>query len=468
MQKQDKVKTSQNKVKLYKYIADKDINVKTSENTTICNTKKISFAQSLGNKHIAKVFKELESDDLTILLDESLARYSTMRVGGVARVVALPNNFGAFLRVFECARVQNFPYYILGNGSNTLCSSSGFDGVVICTKNMNKISFRALLHTPARKLQKCIFQSKKESATNAKHSKIANNNINISETNVHIGQNCAQNGNAEGKKNNTAYKQNVNFQKLPRKGLIKNATLIVFAECGALLPLLSKRACDLSYQGLEFACGIPASCGGAVKMNAGAFGGQMADIVSRVLIFNLNTLSIYYKYNENFIKDFNFLTKKHKKNTKNIKTSQKRLKNAVCEFLKFEYRKTNIADYEFVIGVEFVLRREYKNDIKKRCAENTRRRRQTQSVGYPSLGSVFKRNGDFIPSAFFDKHGFKGLSLGGAQVSNIHAGYIVNYSNATSEDILKLLKFLQNYICKISNIMLQYELKFLGDCNEKK
>ncbi len=408
-----------------------DNNVKNAKSVAM-NSTPFCIASS-GKTPIIGAIKALENDDLTILPNEKLDKYSTMRVGGVASFVALPKSFEAFLRVFECARVQNFPYYILGNGSNTLCSSSGFDGVVICTKNMNRITQRVISYKPARKVR---------------------NKTNFYINSVQSRENCQ-----------SVKGTNRIFAK---DGLIKNATLSVFAECGTLLPLLSKRACDLSYQGLEFACGIPASCGGAVKMNAGAFGGQMADIVSRVLIFNLNTLSIYYKYNENFIKDFNFLTKKHKKNTKNIKISQKRLKNAVCEFLKFEYRKTNIADYEFVIGVEFVLRRECKNDIKKRCAENTRRRRQTQSVGYPSLGSVFKRNGDFIPSAFFDKHGFKGLSLGGAQVSNIHAGYIVNYSNATSEDILKLLKFLQNYICKISNIMLQYELKFLGDCNEKK
>jgi len=504
-----------------------DNNVKNAKSVTM-NSTPFSIASS-GKTHIIGAIKALENDDLTILVDESLAKYSTMRVGGVARVVALPKTFGAFLRVFECARALNMPYYILGNGSNTLCSSKGFDGVVICTKNMNKISFLALLHTPARKAQKCIFQSKKESATNAKHSKIANNNINISETNVHIGQNCAQNGNAKGKKNNTAYKKNANFQNSPRKGLLKNATLTVFAECGARLPLMSKRVCGLGFRGLEFACGIPATCGGAVKMNAGAFGGQMVDVVWRVLIFNTDTRAVYYKYNEKMMKNHSFCVQNYKKGAKKYKSSVQNYKKSVqncknnsqkhkngvqnykkdlnnyknrvqsnkkssfarkncvvahkfcakqriqtlcapCkirQLYKTEYRKTNIADNEFIIGAQFIFSRGNRAEIAKKCAKNTNARRATQSVGYPSLGSVFKRMDGFIPSAFIDKSGLKGLTLGGAQVSKVHAGYIVNRENATSDDILKLLKFLQNYICKNLNIVLQYELKFLGEHNEK-
>ena len=446
------------------------------------------------------IFKELESDDLTILVDECLAKYSTMRVGGVARIVALPKSFAAFLRVFEVVRNQKFPYYILGNGSNTLCSSSGFDGVVICTKFMNKISKNVIAYSPARQMKKRRFNVKSvvtvvistevgdavaaevESARRHK-CKCWLGRICYCETTTKpavktslVKRGCA----ILDDKNALFEEKNIKNQIIPKCGILKNAKLTMFAECGALLPLMSKCVCDLGYSGFEFACGIPASCGGAVKMNAGAFGGQMADIVSRVLIFNTKTCSVYYKNNEKFIKKNDFLRKNCKKNAKgvpNINFLQNEfaqtnncefcLTNNFCEFYKTEYRKKNREDCEFIIGAEFIFPRGNKSEIIKKCLGNTNARRATQSVGYPSLGSVFKRNGDFIPSAFIDKLGLKGLTLGGAQVSKVHAGYIVNCGGATSDDILKLLKFLQNYICKISNIVVQYELKFLGEHNEE-
>lgn len=425
--------------------------------------KKNCKEENLLTKKTIKIFKELENDDLMILVNESLAKYSTMRVGGVASVVALPKSFTAILRVLDVVKQKKLPYYILGNGSNTLCSSKGFAGVVICTRFMNKISLQSNVHK--------LVHYKKNIICNGENTKKREKNAFILQNKIFFQKN-----------NNLQTKQNLNNNGiLPKCGLLKKTTLTVFAECGALLPQISKRVCDLGYAGFEFACGIPASCGGAVKMNAGAFGGQMADIVSRVLIFNTKTCSLYYKINEKIIKKYDFLRKKCKKYAKCVQNTgflQNELdltngcdfclENNFCESYKADYRKTNIDDCEFIIGAELIFQRGHKADIQKKRAENIKNRIATQNVGYPSLGSVFKRSGDFIPSAFIDKSGLKGLTLGGAQVSKVHAGYIVNRGNATSDDILKLLKFLQNYICKKSNIVVQYELKFLGDHNEEK
>lgn len=435
--------------------------VKTKKN--IATNNKTFGVVNDGKTHIIEAIKALESDDLTILLDENLDKYSTMRVGGVAGAVALPKSFTAFLRVLDVVKQKRLPYYILGNGSNTLCSSKGFDGVVICTRFMNKISLQSNVHKRVH--------YKKDTICNGKNTKKRENNAFILQNKINFQKNF-----------NLQTKQNLNDNGiLPKCGLLKKTTLTIFAECGALLPQISKRVCDLGYAGFEFACGIPASCGGAVKMNAGAFGGQIADIVSRVLIFNTKTCSIYYKINEKNIKKYDFLRKKCKKYAKCVQNADFLqneldltngcdfcLENNFCESYKADYRKTNIDDCEFIIGAELIFQRGHKADIQKKRAENIKNRIATQNVGYPSLGSVFKRSGDFIPSAFIDKSGLKGLTLGGAQVSKVHAGYIVNRGNATSDDILKLLKFLQNYICKKSNIVVQYELKFLGDHNEEK
>ncbi len=362
---------------------------------------------------LSEKLKALQSDDLEILEWTPLKDFSTMRVGGQARVVALPKTFGAFLRVCELASNFALPIYVLGNGSNTLCSSNGFSGVVICTNKMREVKLEVLTY-------KRVSQKAVKGFRAIKRLKNINEDIGAGVKDF----------------NRTAITNN--------KGQLKSNQLIVYAECGVLLPNLSKLVSDRGYTGLEFACGIPASVGGAAKMNAGAFGGQMSDCVYKVLVYNLKTHALYYKYNAKFL---------------SWKSSR--------ELWQADYRKTNISDDEFVIGVYFKLSRGSKTQISQVRKNVIAKRTATQNVGYPSLGSVFKRVQNFAPSAFIDKCGLKGLTLGGAQVSKVHAGYIVNFEDATSEDILKLLKFIQNLICKITNIVVQYEIKFLGDNNEE-
>lgn len=362
---------------------------------------------------LSEKLKALQSDDLEILEWALLKNFSTMRVGGQARAVAFPKTFRACLRVCELASNFALPIYVLGNGSNTLCSSNGFSGVVICTNKMQKVKPRVL--TYKRVSQRII---KRFGAI--KRFKKINEDIFV---------------------DIKEFKRDVITN---NKGKLKSNQLCVYAECGVLLPNLSKLVSDRGYKGLEFACGIPASVGGAVKMNAGAFGGQMSNCICRVLVYNLKTHALYYKYNAKFLS-----------------------RELSCELWQASYRKTNISDDEFVIGVHFKLSRGSKTQISQVRKNVIAKRAATQNVGYPSLGSVFKRVQDFAPSAFIDKCGLKGLTVGGAQVSKVHAGYIVNFKDATSEDILKLLKFIENLICKFTNIVVQYEINFLGDNNEE-
>lgn len=428
---------------------------------------------SSSSDNLSKYLSTLQGCDFDIFEREKLEKYSTMRVGGIARAVVFPKNVEAMLKIISELEQLKVPLYILGNGSNTLCSSAGFSGVVICTRKLNQVKFenvkckRGLLKC---KLPKLFYVFSKKGSVSGLKEQIHNdlmsliNNVNAKTTLVKQKIKYASCKNGCVLQNKLFYmKNNKNFRFYQNKysfvPLLKNNAILVTAECGVKLPLLSKCVCDRGYTGFEFACGIPASVGGAVKMNAGAFGGQMADCVFRILVCNLKTQEVYYKYNAIFGKKLG----KQFKSQQLSNISKEFFNNCDDKLWVAEYRKTNICDDELIISAELVFFRGDKKKIIKARDENNQKRALTQNVGFPSLGSVFKRNGNFIPSAFIDKCGLKGFTIGGAQVSKVHAGYVVNCNNATSDDILKLLKFIQNLICKFTNIVVQYEIKFLGD-----
>lgn len=374
--------------------------------------------------------KQIKSEKLQIFENEKLDKYSTMRIGGCAEVVVLPKNLNGFLLAYDIIKKNKIPFYVIGNGSNTLCSSNGFKGAVFCTKHMNKLTLNI------RRYNRVYFS---KNNLKIKKMKLLNSVLrtNKVDTNI-ITKNKQTNKNRCGAIDELRI--NSLSEKTIKNGVIKGGELCIFAECGVLLPKISQIVCGKGFTGIEFACGIPASVGGAVKMNAGAFGGQMSDCITNVLIYNLKTHAIYYRKNKTNCKDFSYVA---------------------------SYRKTNISEDEFIVGVEMVFKKGNKATIEKIKREMTQKRVATQSVGYPSLGSVFKRSENFIPSEFIDKCGLKGLTVGGAQISKVHAGYIVNYNNATSEDVLKLLKLVRKLTCEISHIVLQYEVKLLGDKDEE-
>ena len=454
-------------------------------------------------------------------LSEPLKNHSTIGIGGNAKYYFEPTDFKQCLEVFNFINKYRLPYYILGNGSNTLCSSDGFDGVVLNTLKFNNM-YNYIIRF--KKFRHCNLIYYK---LYVKKSIVRNNVHNINKIHYNLFD-MAQ---------NYIIKNNIN------KIFIKKKVLYTRCYCGMNLIKLSHYICNKGYTGLEFACSIPASVGGATKMNAGAFGGQMSDNIYRVLIFNIAKKQVYYKYNtylphnlyklcdkfcrnKNSSKKYTFkvltlksiqstknskyfnnivmtqekqiklhskINKKHTK-TKNynkfincakFKITNKNLKKTIyirvrrgiikninfCnerEYLITNYRYSNIMDEEFIIAVDFVFINDNKDKISKTVNFNKAKRIATQSVGYGSLGSVFKRQGDIIPARLIEESGLKGLRLGGVMVSKVHSGFIVNCGFGTSAQFYKLLKIIRNIICKKYNIMLQYELKFLGEIDEEK
>lgn len=198
---------------------------------------------------------------------------------------------------------------------------------------------------------------------------------------------------------------------------------------GASLFSLNKYAIEHALSGLEFSYGIPGSVGGAVFMNAGAYGGQISDAVKSVKVFYKNRIIIMPKNK-----------------------------------LKFGYRKSifqNNKNY-IILSATFSLIKKDKEEVKTK-AESILEKRKLNHPKEPSAGSVFKRNKKLIASKAIDEVGLKGFCVGGAKVSEKHAGFIINCGDATCVDVLKLVKHIQKIVFKKYKTRLKLEVKVLGE-----
>lgn len=200
--------------------------------------------------------------------------------------------------------------------------------------------------------------------------------------------------------------------------------------CGAGLSLagLCKEAESKSLSGLEFAWGIPGSVGGAAFMNAGAYGGEMKDV-----LYSVTHIDKHGKLGV-------------------IKSSD----------LDLGYRHSIYKVNGFtIIGVTLKLKLDSKNSIRERMDDYMGRRKDKQPLEFPSAGSVFRRPEGNYAGALIEKCGLKGKSVGGAQVSPKHAGFIVNTGSATAEDVKNLVALIQKTVKKETGYSLQREIIFL-------
>ncbi len=202
----------------------------------------------------------------------------------------------------------------------------------------------------------------------------------------------------------------------------------VYAESGAMLSKVAVFAQKNGLKGLEFAHGIPGTVGGAVSMNAGAYGGEMKDAV--VLTEYLN--------------------------------EELERKTAAGDEHCFEYRRSAFTDTgRIILGSVLHLEAGDPEQIKARMNELAAKRRDSQPLDMPSAGSAFKRPVGGYAAALIEESGLKGFSVGGAQVSEKHAGFIVNRGGATCEDVLELVEHIRETVFKNSGIMLETEIKYI-------
>lgn len=206
---------------------------------------------------------------------------------------------------------------------------------------------------------------------------------------------------------------------------------IIKVEAGMPNALLSKPILENSIEGLEFAFGIPGTIGGAIVMNAGAFGREMKDVVVSTTYIDLDT--------------------------KKIET----INNLEHEF---RYRESIFSKKHAVI-LETMLKLEKGNreEIKKKIEEYREKRINTQPLDVPSAGSTFKRGEGYITAKLIDESGLKGFTIGGAKVSEKHAGFIVNSKDAKAEDIINLIEYVKQKVYEKFGKHIEEEIKIIGE-----
>ena len=229
---------------------------------------------------------------------------------------------------------------------------------------------------------------------------------------------------------------------------------IVTVGAGVKLMKLAQLLLNEGISGFEFASGIPGTIGGAVKMNAGAYGTEMKDIVISTKCLELNKNSKPIRKNN--IDDIEITEPGSNIDENNIIE----LNNKEQEF---RYRNSIFSDKRYIV-LETKLKLPYgnKEDIKAKMEELNKSRKEKQP-DLPSAGSTFKRGDDFITAKLIDEGGLKGYAIGGAQVSEKHAGFIVNTGDATAQDIIDLIDYVKKVVYEKTGKTIELEVEILGE-----
>jgi UDP-N-acetylmuramate dehydrogenase len=283
-----------------------------------------------------------------LLENEPLARYTTWRIGGPARYLAMPADSEDVVRALELAQERGLPWIVLGLGSNVLVKDGGFPGVVIrMGKGLDRFE-------------------------------------------------------------------------------MKGATAIVGA--GMPTPILARRTAEAGFVGVERFIGIPGTVGGGIYMNAGCHGAEFAEIVTEVTVMD----------------------------------PRGKVKQLSRKQISFKYRASNIEG--IVLEAKLVLGEESPAKLKELQAKLFRWRKAGTPFDQPCCGSTFTNpsGGTKTAGMLIDECGLKGFTIGGAQVSTLHANYIINKGTATANDVLKVIDHIRKTVAKKTGITLELECKIIG------
>ena len=205
---------------------------------------------------------------------------------------------------------------------------------------------------------------------------------------------------------------------------------VVVAQAGALIIDVSRQVAAKGLTGFEFACGIPGSIGGAMAMNAGAYGGEVKDVIADCTVLTQEGERLVLSKDE----------------------------------LELAYRKSIIAkNGYYVLNAKFQLEKGDQQEIDAKIAELTYLRESKQPLEYPSAGSVFKRPPGYFAGKLIQDSGLQGKGVGGAEVSTKHAGFIINKNNATATDYIQTIKMVQRTVKEKFDVDLEMEVKIVGE-----
>ena len=203
----------------------------------------------------------------------------------------------------------------------------------------------------------------------------------------------------------------------------------IYTESGALLSKVANVALANDLGGMEALSGIPGSIGGAIYMNAGAYGTEIKDVIKEVTFVN----------------------------------EKGEIITLGCEELELGYRKSIFTNKNFIIiSCILALKKGDNEEIKALMREYTKRRCEKQPLSYPSAGSTFKRPQGYFAGKLIEDCGLKGYSIGGAMVSELHAGFVINYDNATAKDVMDLIEYIKNKVIEKFGVEIEPEIKIIG------
>ena len=289
-------------------------------------------------------------DKEDIKTNEPMNKHTSFRVGGPARVFLTIHSEEILGKVLRALKNRDFPYFVLGNGSNLLVSDAGYEGVM-------------------------VYLGEEFS------------DIEVQENRINAG-------------------------------------------AAAFLGKVARKALDEGLTGLEFAAGIPGSLGGGIVMNAGAYGGELSQVVTQVRAMNRTGKVVTLEKNE----------------------------------LLMGYRTSIFKMQSFVIlSVTMELQKGDKEEIGRKMNEYTKARIEKQPLEYPSAGSTFKRPEGYFAGKLIMDAGLRGFSVGDAQVSEKHCGFVINKGNATATEIRTLMKEVNRIVKEKFGVELEPEVILLGD-----
>ena len=281
--------------------------------------------------------------------NENMAEHTTFKCGGNASLYVAPNSTDELVKVLEVLRAEDYPYYVIGNGSNLLVKDEGYDGAIVEVDKK------------------------------------------ISEIDV-----CGEE---------------------------------IIVEAGAKLSKVATIAMESDLAGFEFAHGIPGNMGGAVVMNAGAYGGEMKDVLKWVKVVDQNG---------------------------EIKT----LEN---DELELGYRTSRVMKEKMIV-LEACIKLELgvMGDIGEFMALLMSKRKASQPLEYPSAGSTFKRPEGYYAGKLVQDAGMKGYRVGDAMVSEKHSGFVINCGNATATEVIQVIKDVQTRVKEEFGVDLEPEVRIIG------
>ena len=332
-----------------------------------------------------------------ISIDEPMKKHTSFKIGGNADIFVRIKCVAELIYAVNVAKINKINITVIGNGSNILVKDNGIRGLVLKIE-IDNIS-----------IQRYNLSEKCEDILNKKDEKI---------------------------------------------DLTEYNEVIVIAGAGVKNGALAQKLAKENITGFEFAAGIPGTIGGAVKMNAGAYGGEMSDIVFSTTCLDLE--------------DFDVISLKSNIDDIEITETKDITSPTVITLNKeeqvFSYRHSIFMEKKYIIlETKLLLCEGNYNDIKAKMDKNLSSRAEKQPLQAPSAGSTFKRGDDFVTAKIIDECGLKGYTIGGAKVSEKHAGFIVNTGNATAQNVIDLIDYVKETVYKKAGKRIELEIEVLGE-----